>query len=483
MKKLSKHGLLLAMMVALLGMLIMPTNVKAEDVNYSFVGGVVTIAGSGVADNNSLWQEQKSAVTKVIVGEGITEIGGDMFDGCENLASVELADSIVDIGGDAFQGCKALTSVELPSSLEKIGYHAFANTGLTKITIPKTLEDVSYPFSGTDIDTVTFEAGTTVVPGFLMTGCDKLKKVVWPNTITEIGGDAFEGCKSLTQIKLPSKLQKLGYHTFTNTGITKITIPKTLEDASYSFADSKVETVTFQSGTKEIPGFLMAGCKTLKKIVWGNDIKVIGGDAFQGCSKLTSITLPWYLEEIGYHTFYNCSSLKKITMYQNLTDVSEYAFDQGRSLTIYGKKGTYAADYAKKNNFKFSSRCKIPALKGYTYTSGNLNYKVIDDRINGKGTVMVVGMKKNAKSVVIPDTVKLESYNYKVVKINQKAFYKKSKLKTVTIKAKGIKSVGKYAFKGIYKKAVIQVPKSKYASYSKMLKKAGVTSKMKIKKK
>ena len=69
-----------------------------------------------------------------------------------------------------------------------------------------------------------------------------------------------------------------------------------------------------------------------------------------------------------------------------------------------------------------------------------------------------------------------------VTKIGKKAFYKCSKLKTITIKSKKLKSAGKNAFKGIYKKAVIKVPKSKLKNYKKLLKKKGQSSKVKIKK-
>lgn len=58
------------------------------------------------------------------------------------------------------------------------------------------------------------------------------------------------------------------------------------------------------------------------------------------------------------------------------------------------------------------------------------------------------------------------------------------KLKTITVKTNKLKSskVGKQAFKGIYAKAVIKVPKSKYKTYKSLFKKAGAGSKAVIKK-
>lgn len=122
------------------------------------------------------------------------------------------------------------------------------------------------------------------------------------------------------------------------------------------------------------------------------------------------------------------------------------------------------------------------AKKGVTYKSGNLKYKLVKEGTDG--TVMVTGLVKQKASVTIPENVVIKGQNYKVVKINTKAFYKKRKLKKVTIKATGITSIGKNAFKGIHKKAVIKVPKSKYAAYKKLLtSKTGFAKKtMKVKK-
>ncbi len=54
-------------------------------------------------------------------------------------------------------------------------------------------------------------------------------------------------------------------------------------------------------------------------------------------------------------------------------------------------------------------------------------------------------------------------------------------MKTITIKSKGIKKIGKHAFQGISKKAVIKVPAKKRKDYTKLLKKAGLNKKIKIK--
>lgn len=77
----------------------------------------------------------------------------------------------------------------------------------------------------------------------------------------------------------------------------------------------------------------------------------------------------------------------------------------------------------------------------------------------------------------------------KVKKIGKSAFYGCKKLKTITIKTNKLtaKNVGKNAFKGVgskyYKKVVVRVPKKKLKSYKTMLKKKGLSTKVKVKKK
>ena len=72
----------------------------------------------------------------------------------------------------------------------------------------------------------------------------------------------------------------------------------------------------------------------------------------------------------------------------------------------------------------------------------------------------------------------------KVSTIGKQAFYGCKKLKSITIKTTKLtsKKVGSKAFKEIYAKATIKVPKKKLNTYKKLLKSKGVGSKAKIKK-
>lgn len=67
-----------------------------------------------------------------------------------------------------------------------------------------------------------------------------------------------------------------------------------------------------------------------------------------------------------------------------------------------------------------------------------------------------------------------------ITKIGKKAFSKCKKLKLLVIKSRKLKAknVAKDAFKGITKKTIVKVPKSKIKAYRKLLRKKGLSSKV-----
>lgn len=174
--------------------------------------------------------------------------------------------------------------------------------------------------------------------------------------------------------------------------------------------------------------------------------------------------------------------------------------------------GDSKADFNKMKSAKnllFAARltltvCKLPK-KGADYTVGNIKYQILKSSAEN-GTVCVKGVKnKKTAKLKLPNTVTISSYKFKVTEIKKKAFYKNTKIKSITIskyitkigdaafygarnlkniqiKSSKLKTVGKNAFKKIYSRAVIQVPSKKLGSYQKLFKNKGLPSKVKIKK-
>lgn len=140
--------------------------------------------------------------------------------------------------------------------------------------------------------------------------------------------------------------------------------------------------------------------------------------------------------------------------------------------------------------------------KGDSFTAGSLKYKITS--LTSK-TVSVTGaVKKSTTKLTVPSKVKYKNVTYKVTAVADKAFYKYTKLKQITIgsnvtkigkyafygdknlksiqiKGKNLKSAGKKSFTGIHKKAVVKVPKNKVSAYKKVLKNKGLKDTASIK--
>lgn len=98
----------------------------------------------------------KSAVTSVVIAEGIKRIGERAFSYCESLTSVTIPGSVTVLGANAFEGCKSLASVTVPDSTKRIDSCAFRNCSSLKTAfVGKDAEIAGDAFTGCpDIDII-----------------------------------------------------------------------------------------------------------------------------------------------------------------------------------------------------------------------------------------------------------------------------------------------------------------------------------------
>lgn len=173
----------------------------------------------------------------------------------------------------------------------------------------------------------------------------------------------------------------------------------------------------------------------------------------------------------------------------------------GTASAVITGKGAYTGTITK----KFS----ITISKGKTYTVSYMKYKVTNANISGKGTVILTGTTKSKSkltSLSVGSTVKIGGRTFMITAIGSKALKGYTKLakvtiggyvtsigseafsgckslKSVKISSKKLKSVGRYAVNGIYKKAVIKAPDSRIKAYIKIFKSStGFIKSMKVKK-
>ena len=173
---------------------------------------------------------------------------------------------------------------------------------------------VIYP-AGNTRTTYTIPDGVKYIHDWAFAGCDYLRAVTFPDSVTDIGYSAFRECRMLRSlINLPDGITKIGRGAFDDTGVWGNTedgvkyIGKYLIKAECSISG----TYKVKEGTKLIADGAFYNCDSLSSIEIADTVTHIGDDAFFSCDALTSVTIPSSVTDIGSNAFYGCKNLTDI---------------------------------------------------------------------------------------------------------------------------------------------------------------------------
>lgn len=187
-----------------------------------------------------------------------------------------------------------------------------------------------------------------------------ITSVTIPDSVTEIGSNAFAGCTNLTSVNYIGDWSKLTIQSgnpavedavnaqlfdfaFTpdNTAVivTKyngiaadVTIPSRYKGKPVTainnavFPNSAVTSVTIPDSVTSIPDAAFVNCSELTNISIPNSVTYIGLSAFSSCTSLKSITLPSSLRSISEALFFGCSQLTTIQIPDSVSSIQAYAF-------------------------------------------------------------------------------------------------------------------------------------------------------------
>jgi hypothetical protein len=129
--------------------------------------GTLTISGTGAIGGNYIsgkypWKDPLLEVYRLVIGNGITEIGNWAFEQ-KQLETVSFPNSVITIGDGAFYK-NQLTSVVIPNSVTTIGDTAFADNQLTSVTIPNSVTVIGYAaFNNNKLTSITIPNHITTI--------------------------------------------------------------------------------------------------------------------------------------------------------------------------------------------------------------------------------------------------------------------------------------------------------------------------------
>lgn len=327
---------------------------------------------------DSIFVEGKQT-TDIVIPEGIKNIAGGIFWGCEAIKSVKIPTSATQIGigafgfsgiesvtiptttgsltifGGAFHGCKSLKEVHIENinAWNNIDLHSDFVVGAGDVNgSPLTANDnVRLIVNGSEI------AGDITVGGtvnkYAFYNCDKITSVTFESksasgyTHRNIEQYAFANCDSLRHINFASasEAEKSYYY---------------IEENAFANCPSleKVELLTSASLTLGTNAFANCGNIDLyiDAVTVGEKAAKISNKAFTGCTgkayintnnesdltrilygtEFSEIVLGDSVTKIPYKLFQKSTSLHSITLPETIESIAMYAFDSCTSLRQIG---------------------------------------------------------------------------------------------------------------------------------------------------
>ncbi len=446
--------------------------------------------------------EDCSDLTSVTIPNSVTSIPQYAFCRCSGLTEVTIPSSVTSIGNQAFYNCYGLTSVtvemETPLIIDSNTFTHRANATLyvpvgskaayqaanywkefKEIVEFEPKENITFTDANvkaicvqnwdTDgdgelsLDEAAAVTSITNNSGFRgnddITSFDELQ---YFTGLTSIGNQAFSGCTKLTSVTIPESVTNLGDDAFYNTGWYNnqsngiIYLDNWLikyKKGSYG----NIVSLTVKNGTKGIADGALKDCSSLASIIIPNSVTSIGMLAFSGCSGLTSVHISdlaaWCNINFGnhmsnplyyaHHLYLNGVEVKDLVIPNSVTSIRDFAFYGCNSLNSV----TIPNSVTSIGEGTFFYCCS--GLTSIVVESGNTVY---DSRDNCNAIIrtadneLIVG----CQNTVIPNSV---------TTIGVRAFADCSGLTSVTI-PNSVTSIGEGAFSGCSGLTSVTIPKS-----------------------
>ncbi len=239
-----KRKLFLLLVALCLLLVCLPVSASVQDCgsfSWELEGDVLTVSGVQMPDwyEDSPWYESREQIKRVVIQDGMTNIGSFAFSDCVNLTDVTIPGSVTRIHDGAFSNCTRLERVMIPEGVGFLGGYVFAECGsLVSVSIPQSLESVDFLsvfhhcFRLTEIQVAKGNPSYATVDGLLCSAdrttlvrvpAGKTGVLALPRSIITLEHGAFYGCTGITGISFPKYLTDMGTADFSGcTGLKAV---------------------------------------------------------------------------------------------------------------------------------------------------------------------------------------------------------------------------------------------------------------------
>ena len=339
--------------------------IEAQDLSKGSMNlndSAVTETAPGTAWKSLPWNMTEYADAKkaenIIVSEGVSALGRQVFDGFKSLKNISLPTTLRQTQWGSIKDCTAIESVDLPIGFEALADKTFIGcSSLKSVTLPYTMKSIS----------------KNVISNTAVTSIAVPYKAV-------LSANAFDTDASN---KLPDGFKVIIYNGSESDGWTgSANFKGTIEKAEYegttiasgTFADKAGKADAFTWRINDIYTLIIEGSgvmpsyddnwvskerpwqsynKTIKRAVLGEGITATGMRVLEACTALESVSLPNSLTTVETYTFNGCPKISSLNIPKSVTTFKAQALYnmQGlTSVTIPSKVTTITANVFNRTN-------------------------------------------------------------------------------------------------------------------------------------
>lgn len=401
-------------------------------------------------------------------------------------------------GPAAYEGVR----VNIPETVEHegvtytvtaIGYQAFANSNVSLVIMPNTIEEVqSRAFDESKVDSVSFSKGLKYIRDYAFNGArlrrivlhdgieslgeyafadytayannaklisislpssiiemgrgcflqqDLLPSIKLPDNLKEIKELTFSGCYSLTEVVLPLNVEKIGRQVFWHCPIKSIDFPSALvEIGEEAFIGCNIEKVSLPDNVKELGVGAFSQNRQMTSISFSKGMKALPKDVCSYCEQLVDVKIPEGIETVEYGVFSYCSRLSHVTLPESVVGLGNAIFMSSGIVTFEFPKNISIVPSSMFSKCNYLSEINIPSTitiigSGAFDDCENLSVVSLSESVTSIEGSAFDGCK-SLKEIVLPSQLNF---------IGQRAFGDCDSLEKVEIPSK-VNKIGQYAF-------------------------------------